>query len=111
MRIRPPELETSICDAKYHVSLVGVSRPAANASASGKPQNQQVPKLGVPIERPTCQNFRRQHSGKFMMGAGVCYKFKQSGHFPLPPNEVACYQESLCDAGRGDRPRNDIDHM
>ncbi|KZV50735.1 G-type lectin S-receptor-like serine/threonine-protein kinase [Dorcoceras hygrometricum] len=22
MRIRPPELETSICDAKYHVSLV-----------------------------------------------------------------------------------------
>ncbi|KZV14239.1 retinol dehydrogenase 12-like [Dorcoceras hygrometricum] len=21
MRIRPPELETSICDAKYHVSL------------------------------------------------------------------------------------------
>ncbi|KZV24464.1 hypothetical protein F511_19095 [Dorcoceras hygrometricum] len=23
MRIRPPELETSICDAKYHVSLVG----------------------------------------------------------------------------------------
>ncbi|KZT76416.1 hypothetical protein F511_46553 [Dorcoceras hygrometricum] len=24
MRIRPPEFETSICDAKYHVSLVGV---------------------------------------------------------------------------------------
>ncbi|KZV41640.1 hypothetical protein F511_25789 [Dorcoceras hygrometricum] len=23
MRIRPPELETSICDVKYHVSLVG----------------------------------------------------------------------------------------
>ena len=23
MRIRPPEFETSICDAKYHVSLVG----------------------------------------------------------------------------------------
>ncbi|KZV40617.1 hypothetical protein F511_34881 [Dorcoceras hygrometricum] len=23
MRIRPPELDTSICDAKYHVSLVG----------------------------------------------------------------------------------------
>ncbi|KZV42444.1 hypothetical protein F511_38229 [Dorcoceras hygrometricum] len=26
MRIRPPELETSICDAKYHVSLIDGGR-------------------------------------------------------------------------------------
>ncbi|KZV58330.1 hypothetical protein F511_31408 [Dorcoceras hygrometricum] len=24
MRIRPPELETSVCDVKYHVSLVDI---------------------------------------------------------------------------------------
>ncbi|KZV19153.1 hypothetical protein F511_10044 [Dorcoceras hygrometricum] len=27
MRIRPPELETSICDVKYHVSFVGDPDP------------------------------------------------------------------------------------
>ncbi|KZV31879.1 hypothetical protein F511_42345 [Dorcoceras hygrometricum] len=37
MRIRPPELETSICDAKYHVSLCASRRlpplPKAIAAA------------------------------------------------------------------------------
>ncbi|KZV58651.1 hypothetical protein F511_26082 [Dorcoceras hygrometricum] len=33
MRIRPPELETSICDAKYHVSLLK-SRKEQNKSSS-----------------------------------------------------------------------------
>ncbi|KZV55617.1 protein INVOLVED IN DE NOVO 2 [Dorcoceras hygrometricum] len=26
MGIRPPEFETSICDAKYHVSLIDIKR-------------------------------------------------------------------------------------
>ncbi|KZV27297.1 hypothetical protein F511_23206 [Dorcoceras hygrometricum] len=28
MRIRPPEIETSICDAKYHVTLIETRKKA-----------------------------------------------------------------------------------
>ncbi|KZV52589.1 NADH dehydrogenase I iron-sulfur protein 20kDa subunit [Dorcoceras hygrometricum] len=34
MRIRPPEIETSICDAKYHVSLVSVLLVQADEGVS-----------------------------------------------------------------------------
>ncbi|KZV18126.1 hypothetical protein F511_25452 [Dorcoceras hygrometricum] len=39
MRIRPPELETSICDAKYHVSLIEIKiwNSATGAAVHGGP--------------------------------------------------------------------------
>ncbi|KZV38644.1 hypothetical protein F511_11742, partial [Dorcoceras hygrometricum] len=30
-------------------------------------------------EKPTCPTSGRQHSGKCLMGAGVCYKCKKPG--------------------------------
>ncbi|XP_042472212.1 uncharacterized protein LOC122054853 [Zingiber officinale] len=32
------------------------------------------------LEKPTCQTCGRQHAGKCLLGAGVCYKCKQPGH-------------------------------
>ncbi|KZV18604.1 hypothetical protein F511_42032 [Dorcoceras hygrometricum] len=60
--------------------LQGTSRLAEKPVTSGRPQNQQAPKPEVPVEKPTCQTWGCQHSGKCLMGDGVCLKCKQPGH-------------------------------
>ncbi|KZV26831.1 hypothetical protein F511_43307 [Dorcoceras hygrometricum] len=43
MRIRPPEIETSICDAKYHVSLLLAAAPSSLNKPPPPPSPEIVP--------------------------------------------------------------------
>ncbi|KAG6510107.1 hypothetical protein ZIOFF_028115 [Zingiber officinale] len=62
--------------------FTGPPRPQGKAkpSSSGKPQGQQASKPAMQLEKPTCQTCGRQHAGKCLLGARVCYKCKQPGH-------------------------------
>ncbi|KZV55046.1 hypothetical protein F511_11814 [Dorcoceras hygrometricum] len=55
MRIRPPELETSICDVKYHVSLVGRRdwrRPPSSWPPPSRSRLRRCAAVAPPCRRP-----------------------------------------------------------
>ncbi|KAG6488837.1 hypothetical protein ZIOFF_050088 [Zingiber officinale] len=62
--------------------FTGPPRPQGKEKlySSGKPRGQQALKSAMQREKPTCQTCGRQHAGKCFLGAGVCYKCKQSSH-------------------------------
>ncbi|KZV56679.1 hypothetical protein F511_33764 [Dorcoceras hygrometricum] len=94
MRIRPPEFETSICDAKYHVSLIESTIKFWNwppaAAACGGPLLVRISRAHL-LARVACAGRR--------LAQDVAQVVAQGGH------ECAADCGSLLRAGHDSRPR------
>ncbi|KZV17324.1 hypothetical protein F511_03935 [Dorcoceras hygrometricum] len=76
MRIRPSEFETSICDLKYHVSLIAIDSPIRSTTRSETPSSgytrspDEISTNGFSSSNWPETNFRRRRATAALGGGG-----------------------------------------
>ncbi|KZV19189.1 monovalent cation:proton antiporter [Dorcoceras hygrometricum] len=110
MRIRPPELETSICDVKYHVSLPPTSSPLGRTHASSSATNAPSPL------RRTCSGHRAEEIPSVVNLLDLLVQTNKGIVIPvvdLIRRSTAAYNSRariLCESGWSQAPRRQQDN-